>query len=154
MILSLEPRALCYYQLSCVPSLWRSMFCGFCFLFWLLLLFVCLKILLMCMRVLPAHIHHACPGPLQARRGYKIPWNHSYRQLQVTMWVLGTAPQSSERTADALSSWANPKNCVVKTNLDCWAPTWQSWGQAIQSSARTGSTAADSRADMKLWGSS
>lgn len=71
------------------------------------------------------------------------------------MWVLGAAPQSSARTAGALPCLP-PQNYAVRTNLDCSAPTWLSWGHEIHSGALPEQevTTADSRADMKLWGSS
>jgi hypothetical protein len=44
-------------------------------------------------------------------------------ELHVTMWVLELEPKSSARTAGTLSPVSNPKNYVIKTNLDCSAPT-------------------------------
>ena len=39
-------------------------------------------------------------------KGYRIPWNWSYRQLWAAMWMLGIEPWSSGRAASALSCWA------------------------------------------------
>ena len=39
--------------------------------------------------------------------GRRIPWSWSYRQLWAAMWVLGTEPRSSARTASAINHWGN-----------------------------------------------
>lgn len=49
----------------------------------------------MYVNVLPACAPLACLVPEEARVGYLIPWNRSYRQLRPVMWVLGIKPDSS-----------------------------------------------------------
>ena len=40
--------------------------------------------------------------PVEPRREYHVPWNHSYRQLYI-MWVLGIESRSSGKAASALN---------------------------------------------------
>lgn len=56
-----------------------------------------------CMLCLHVYICTVCLVHLEARRGHRIIWDWSYRQLSATMWFLGTKPRSSERAARTLS---------------------------------------------------
>lgn len=58
----------------------------------------------------------ACLVPMKARRGCCIPWNCSYRWLEVNMWVLKIEPMASIRVTCSLYSWAMspaPAPCSV-----------------------------------------
>jgi hypothetical protein len=50
-----------------------------------------IHILFMCISVLPTcvSVHHVCSVPAGVRRGCRIPWKSSYRQILATLWVLG-----------------------------------------------------------------
>lgn len=44
-----------------------------------------------------------CAMPEEARKRHRMPWNWNYRQLLVTMWVLGTRPRSFARATRPLN---------------------------------------------------
>jgi hypothetical protein len=56
--------------------------------------FIYMNVLPACMSV--PHLHIVCS---EARRGYQIPWNWSYRWLWAVTWGLGIKSRSSERAA-------------------------------------------------------
>lgn len=45
---------------------------------------------------------HACLMSLEVRRECQIPWNQSYRQLWMSMWLQSMRPGSSRRAASSL----------------------------------------------------
>ena len=51
-------------------------------------------------------VSHACHILAEARRRCQIPWDCSYRQLLVTISVLGIEPRFSGRATSALNCWA------------------------------------------------
>lgn len=56
------------------------------------------------MYILPAcTLCNTCIAPAEAKRGYQIPQNWSYKSLNATMWVLRIKSQSSERAANNLN---------------------------------------------------
>lgn len=66
-----------------------------CFVFYLLYCAcVCLSV---CMFIVCMQEH------VEVRRGRQLTWNWSQKQLQTTMWVLGTEPVSSLRAVRSLN---------------------------------------------------
>jgi hypothetical protein len=61
-------------------------------------------LIFMCMYVLWAYF--CVPHAWEEQKKALNPWNWGYRQLWVTMWVLGTEPGSSIRAASVLYYWA------------------------------------------------
>lgn len=49
-------------------------------------------------------VSHVCPVPVETSRGFWVSWSWSYRQLWVSMWVLGFEPRASGRAASTLNS--------------------------------------------------
>ena len=47
-----------------------------------------------------------CLVPVEAKRRHLISWNWNYRQLWVTMWLLGIELRTSGRAVSALNCWA------------------------------------------------
>lgn len=53
------------------------------------------------------HVCHICVGvPMEARRGYQIPWNWSYRKCELPDMGSGNGTQVHWRWASAFNHWA------------------------------------------------
>lgn len=69
--------------------------------------------------------HGYAPWTCSAYRGQKrvlFPWNWSYRWLWAAVWVLGTEPEYTGRTASALNSWAFCRSSMC-SELHLFSPT-------------------------------
>lgn len=56
---------------------------------------------------------YACRSTQEARREYYITWISSYRQLWVTMQILGVEPRSSEKALCGLNHWTNSPALII-----------------------------------------
>lgn len=61
--------------------------------------------------------------PTEAKEGYHIPWNCSYRRLLASVWGLGMEPQSSGRATRHLPSKPSP----LVPLLFKWILLFQGW---------------------------
>lgn len=43
-----------------------------------------------CLACMHVYAPHVCLMPAEARKGHRIPWDWSYSQLQVAVWMLET----------------------------------------------------------------
>lgn len=82
---------------------WHLQFKSYIFTYYI---FKCFKYMTALSTCMPVHDMFAVPA--EARKGYQMPWNWSYRRLLSTMWILGREPGSSKRTANGLNGWVCP----------------------------------------------
>lgn len=62
-------------------------------------------------------MHHMHLVATEDRRRCPIPWNWSYKQSRVAIWVLGIDPRSYTRAANAFNHWDTLKGRVFWTHL-------------------------------------
>ena len=91
---------------------------------WVFCLHICMHTVCVCV----------CLVLTEARKGYQISWNWSYRQVWAAIWVLGIEPKSSRKAGSALNIWdlSPVPDIFLWCDLVTWAQNPSSNLSAIQ----------------------
>jgi hypothetical protein len=99
----------------------------------LVILILFLRIWVFCLHIC-MHTVCVCLVLTEARQGYQISCNWSYRQVWAAMWLLGIEPKSSRKAGSALNIWdlSPVPDFFLWCDLVTWAQNPSSNLSAIQ----------------------